>query len=46
MPFYKDQMSHGNMYIDFEVEYPKKNSLNSDKAKILSEILGGKPKMD
>lgn len=35
MPFYKDQMSHGNMYVDFEVEFPKKNSLSADKVKLL-----------
>jgi len=28
MPFYKDAMSHGNLYITFEVEFPKANQLN------------------
>ena len=41
MPFYKDTMSHGNMYIEFDVEYPKKNSLNPEKVKILQEVLNG-----
>lgn len=39
MPYYKDGMSHGNLYIEFEVEYPKKNSINPEKAKVLKEIL-------
>jgi len=29
MPFYKDAMSHGNLYIDFTVEFPKKNELKN-----------------
>jgi DnaJ family protein A protein 2 len=28
MPYHKDSMSHGNLYIEFEVEFPKKNSFN------------------
>jgi DnaJ-class molecular chaperone len=39
MPFHKDSMSHGNLYIEFEVQYPKKNVLNPEKIKILKEIL-------
>jgi DnaJ family protein A protein 2 len=27
MPFYKDAMSHGNLYVDFDVQFPKKNEL-------------------
>jgi len=27
MPFYRDSMSHGNLYIDFEVEFPKKSEI-------------------
>ena len=29
MPFYKDAMSHGNLYIDFSIEFPKKNELKN-----------------
>jgi DnaJ family protein A protein 2 len=29
MPFYKDAMSHGNLYITFTVEFPKKNELKN-----------------
>jgi len=27
MPFYNDRLSHGNLIINFEVEFPKKNSI-------------------
>lgn len=27
MPFYHDAMSHGNLYIDFIVNFPKKGSI-------------------
>jgi len=27
MPFYNDRLSHGNLIITFEVEFPKKNSI-------------------
>jgi DnaJ-class molecular chaperone len=39
MPYYKDAMSHGNLYIEFEVEYPKKNTINSEKVQVLRNIL-------
>lgn len=42
MPFHKDSMSHGNLYIEFEVEFPKKNTINPEKAKILKDILNVK----
>jgi DnaJ family protein A protein 2 len=29
MPFYKDAMSHGNLYINFSVEFPKKGELKN-----------------
>lgn len=29
MPFYKDNMSHGNLYITFDVEFPKANQLKN-----------------
>jgi len=28
MPFYKDSMSSGHLYIDFEIEFPKKGEIN------------------
>ncbi len=27
MPFFKDAMAYGNLYIEFDVEFPKKNEL-------------------
>lgn len=29
MPFYQDAMSHGNLYVVFDVEFPKKNELKN-----------------
>jgi len=29
MPFFRDAMSHGNLYIQFEVQFPKKNELKN-----------------
>lgn len=29
MPFFKDAMSHGNLYITFTVEFPKKNEIKN-----------------
>lgn len=28
MAFYKDPMSHGNLYIEFLINFPKKNSIS------------------
>lgn len=28
MPLYQNAMCYGNLYIEFDVEFPKKNSLN------------------
>jgi len=32
MPFYRDAMSHGNLYVTFEVEFPKPNQLKNPEA--------------
>jgi DnaJ family protein A protein 2 len=37
MPFYKDTMNYGNLYIIFDVEFPKQNQLKNVKG--LEEIL-------
>lgn len=30
MPFYKDAMAHGNLYIKFIVEFPKRGQLKGN----------------
>ena len=40
MPFYKDAMGAGNLYIEFDVEFPKKNELkNLDQLKNVNFVL-------
>lgn len=41
MPFYKDGMSHGNLYIEFFIDFPPKGSITPQKAEKLIKILGG-----
>lgn len=41
MPFYKDPMSHGNLYIEFIVSFPKKNSISSANIEKIAKVLGG-----
>lgn len=31
MPFYKDQMSYGNLIVEFKVDFPKKNYFSKEK---------------
>lgn len=42
LPFYKDPMSHGNLYIEFIIQSPKKNSLSGTHLQKISDILGYK----
>lgn len=42
LPFYKDIISHGNLYIEFIVEFPKKNSFTKSQIEAFSKILKGK----
>jgi DnaJ family protein A protein 2 len=37
MPFYRDAMSHGNLYVTFDVEFPKANQLKN--AEVLKTVL-------
>ena len=43
MPFYKDPMSHGNLYIEFIVNFPKKNQISGTNLEKIAKILNGKP---
>ena len=38
MPFYKDAMSHGNMYVKFLVQFPKKGELKDNQIKELQKV--------
>jgi len=42
MPFYKDNFSNGNLYIQFKVEFPKKGSLKKEHVDLLKKGLPGK----
>lgn len=47
MPYYKDAMSYGNLYIEFIVNFPKKGSITPANIEKISKILNGKiPKTD
>eukprot|EP01016_Furgasonia_blochmanni_P016152 TRINITY_DN1918_c0_g1_i5.p1 TRINITY_DN1918_c0_g1~~TRINITY_DN1918_c0_g1_i5.p1 ORF type:complete len:494 (-),score=187.62 TRINITY_DN1918_c0_g1_i5:221-1702(-) len=41
MPFYKDAMSHGHLYIRFKVEFPKRGQLKAAQIEQLKTILPG-----
>lgn len=41
MPFYKDGMSQGNLYIEFLVDFPTRASITPEKAAKLAKVLGG-----
>jgi len=41
MPFYNDRLSHGNLIINFDVEFPKKGSINPNLSEQLKKILPG-----
>lgn len=45
MPFFKDAMGHGNMYVKFDVEFPGKGDLEKAQIDALKEVLTG-PKHD
>lgn len=42
MPFYHDAMSHGNLYIEFIVNFPKKGSLSPAQVEKICKVLNGK----
>lgn len=37
MPFYKDPMSYGNLYLEFKVVFPPSSFLSTPNAKLLRE---------
>lgn len=41
LPFYKDPMSYGHLYIEFLVDFPKKNFLSAANLTNIAKILGG-----
>jgi DnaJ-class molecular chaperone len=43
MPFYKDPMSHGHLYVEFVINFPKKNSISNVNLEKIAKILNGKP---
>ena len=45
MPFFKDSMGHGNLYVKFDVTFPKKGELKENQIQALKNILPG-PKHD
>ena len=37
LPFYKDTMSHGHLYFEFVVVFPKAGEINADREKALRQ---------
>jgi DnaJ family protein A protein 2 len=44
LPFYKDPMGHGNLYIKFKIDFPKRGELKPDQVEQLKKVLPG-PKL-
>merc|ERR1712159_697950 len=41
MPFFKDSLSYGNLFIKFSVEFPKKGAISEADTNALKKILPG-----
>jgi len=41
MPFYKDAMSYGNLYIEFQVQFPKKGTIKGPEIEKIAKVLNG-----
>eukprot|EP01016_Furgasonia_blochmanni_P001467 TRINITY_DN1056_c0_g1_i5.p1 TRINITY_DN1056_c0_g1~~TRINITY_DN1056_c0_g1_i5.p1 ORF type:complete len:441 (+),score=87.85 TRINITY_DN1056_c0_g1_i5:547-1869(+) len=41
LPFYRDAMSHGNLYVQFSVKFPKRSELKKEQLDALKQILPG-----
>mmetsp|Transcript_1409 Transcript_1409/g.1287 ORF Transcript_1409/g.1287 Transcript_1409/m.1287 type:complete len:247 (+) Transcript_1409:606-1346(+) len=47
MPFHKDAMSHGNLYVDFDVEFPKRGEIkNPEELKKILPVPKNLPNID
>jgi DnaJ family protein A protein 2 len=42
LPYYKDPMSHGHLYVEFLITYPKKGSINAANLEKIAKILNSK----
>lgn len=38
MPFYKDSMSHGNLFIEFDVKFPLPGQLTAENKELLQKV--------
>lgn len=43
LPYYKDPMSHGNLFIEFIINFPKKNTLSALNIDKIGKVLNGIP---
>ena len=41
MPFFKDAMSYGNLYVHFNIKMPERGDLDEEKLEMMSKILPG-----
>jgi DnaJ homolog subfamily A member 2 len=39
MPFFKDNMNFGNLYVEFDIKFPKKGEISKEQAAALKKIL-------
>jgi hypothetical protein len=42
LPYYKDPMSHGHLYFEFLITYPKKGSITPANIERIAAVLNGK----
>jgi DnaJ-class molecular chaperone len=39
MPFFKDSLSYGNLYLKFQVQFPKRGEISESQAEELSKVI-------
>jgi DnaJ-class molecular chaperone len=39
MPFFKDKMSYGNLFVKFEVVFPKRGELKENQLNALKDVI-------